>query len=142
MVYPKTVIQISNSLARCEIKLGELASHGRSIQAGSLCYNNRGAVDLIARLDALFSISKPEDRVFLHRHKDPDWRLRPVDARYRLEAYATLTGAWSMLVARSDAPSAPPDPEDRVFFTMGTKGLAWRVSAPWTLDTGWKPMLH
>ncbi len=57
MVYPKTVIQISESLARCEIKLGELASHGRSIQAGSLCYNNRGAVDVSARLDVLFSTS-------------------------------------------------------------------------------------
>ena len=33
-------------------------------------------------------------------------------------------------------------PEERVFFTMGTKGLAWRASVPWTLDTGWKPMLQ
>ena len=24
-----------------------------------------------------------------------------------------------------------------MFFTMGTKGLAWRVRVPWTLDTGW-----
>jgi hypothetical protein len=23
---------------------------------------------------------------------------------------------------------------------MGTKGLAWRASARWTLDTGWKPL--
>ena len=29
-----------------------------------------------------------------------------------------------------------------MFFTTGTKGLAWRASAPWTLDTGWKPMLQ
>ncbi len=29
-----------------------------------------------------------------------------------------------------------------MFFTIGTRGLVWRASATWTLDTGWKPMLH
>ncbi len=33
-------------------------------------------------------------------------------------------------------------PEDWVFFTMGAKGLPRRAYAPWTLDTGWKPMLN
>ena len=32
--------------------------------------------------------------------------------------------------------------EDRVFFTMGTKGLAWRNPPRGHSITGWKPMLH
>ncbi len=31
---------------------GELPSRGRSIQAGSLCYNNGFAVEMVGRLDA------------------------------------------------------------------------------------------
>ena len=92
MVYPKTVIQISESLARCEIKLGELASRGRSIQAGSLCYTNGCAVDAGCPIGRPFSTSSSEDR--------------------------------------------------GVFFTIGTKALVWHDYVLWTLDTGWKPMLH
>ena len=39
-------------------------------------------------------------------------------------------------------PFSSSKPEDRVFSTRGTKGFARRAYAPWTLDTGWKPMLQ
>ncbi len=35
-----------------KVLVGELPPRGRSIQAGSLCYNNGYAVEVVARLDA------------------------------------------------------------------------------------------
>ncbi len=47
--------------------------------------------------------------VFHHGHKGSCLAsIRPVDARYRLEAYATINGCAVDLVARLDASSAPP----------------------------------
>jgi hypothetical protein len=40
---------------------GELGSRGRSIQAGSLCYNNGCAVEVVTRLDA--ASAPPAQRV-------------------------------------------------------------------------------
>jgi hypothetical protein len=46
------------------------------------------------------------------------------------------------MAVRFLCPFSSSNLEDRVFFAFGTKGLAWRASVPWTLDTGWKPMLQ
>ena len=39
-------------------------------------------------------------------------------------------------------PFSASNPELSRLFYHGHKGLAWRASVPWTLDTGWKPMLQ
>ncbi len=71
-------------------------------------------VPLMSSSMLAFSSSHPEDQVFLPwAQKDLAWRAsRPVDVRYRLEAYATLTGArstwspgWTPLQHQSLGPS-------------------------------------
>ena len=76
---------------------GELPSRGRSIQAGSLCYNNGCAVEGLAGWTPLQHLQAGGPGVFHHGYKG-SWlaSFRPVVARYRLEAYATITGARSM----------------------------------------------
>ena len=173
---------------------GELPSRGRSIQAGSLCYTNGCAVDVVARLDASSASPAEGPGAFHHGSKGLAWRasapwtfdnrleayatltgarsmwladwtplqhlqpggpgvfhhghkgsclasFRPVDARYRLEAYATITGARSRWLP-DWTPLQHLQPKDRVFFTMGAKGLGWRASASWRWVTGYQPMLQ
>ena len=71
---------------------GELPPRGRSIQAGSLCYINGCAVELVARLDA--SSAPPARRNGVLQSGAQGLCLAsfgPGDVRHRLDAYATLT---------------------------------------------------
>ncbi len=86
---------------------------------------------------------QPKEGVFFHQGNKGSWlaSIRPVDARYRLEAYATITGVRSRGLP-GWTPLQHLQPKDRVFFTMGAKGLGWRASASCRWVTGYQPMLQ
>ena len=91
-------------------------------------------LDTLEKAAAGSTPSRPRPFPFWNRFASLSIKAEPTDNGPELQRFCVPP-------RKCIVPCSTSNPEDRVFLTVATKGLAWRPSVPWTLNTCWKPTI-